>query len=288
MTPLRQRMSEDMQIRNLSPHTQRAYITAVAQFARHFGKSPTALGPEHVRAYQLHLLAHKRSRSTMIITVSALRFLYRVTLGHAWALERIPYPHRPKQLPVILSPHEVARLLAATPGLKHHALLATTYAAGLRVGEVVGLRVSDIDSQRMVLRIRQGKGRKDRYVMLSPRLLEILRTYWRATRPREWLFPGHPATKPMATRSVNRLCWKAVRRARLTKRVTVHTLRHSFATHLLEAGIDVRTIQFLLGHRSLKTTAGYLHLALQTIQATPSPLDLLPTAEEGGLWATPR
>jgi site-specific recombinase XerD len=158
--------------------------------------------------------------------------------------------------------------------------LATTYAAGLRVSEVVGLKVSDIDSQRMVIRVCQGKGRKDRYVMLSPRLLEILRTYWRAKRPSAWLFPGQPATKPLVTRSVNRVCRQAVQQAGLTKPATVHTLRHSFATHLLEAGVDVRTIQLLLGHRSLKTTAGYMHLSSQKLHATPSPLDLLPTGEE--------
>lgn len=280
MTPLRQRMSEDMQIRDLSPHTQRAYLTAVAQFAQHFGKSPAELGPEHVRTYQLHLLAQQRSRSAFIITVSALRFLYHVTLERDWGLKRIPYPHQPKKLPIVLSPGEVAQLLAATPGIKPHALLATTYAAGLRVSEVVGLRVSDIDSQRMVIRVRQGKGRKDRYVMLSPRLLGILRTYWRAKRPADWLFPGNPRTKPMVTRSANRVCREAVLRAGLTKQASVHTLRHSFATHLLEAGVDVRTIQLLLGHRSLKTTAGYMHLAPHKLQATPSPLDLLPTGEE--------
>ena len=280
MTPLRQRMCEEMQIRNLSPATQRTYLTAVTQFAQHFGQSPAELGPDQIRAYQLHLLAQQRSISTVTITVCALRFLYQVTLHQDWAVEAIPYPRQPKQLPIVLSLAEVAQLLAATPGIKPHALLATTYAAGLRVSEVVHLKVRDIDSQRMVIRVHQGKGRKDRYVMLSPRLLEILRTYWRAKRPTEWLFPGNPYTKPMATRSVNRVCGQAVHRAGLTKPVTVHTLRHSFATHLLEAGVDVRTIQLLLGHRSLRTTAGYLHVALHKVQTTPSPLDLLPTAED--------
>ncbi len=227
MTPLRQRMSEDMQIRDLSPHTQRAYLSAVAQFAQHFGQSPAALGPAQVRTYQLHLLAQQRSRSAFIITVSALRFLYQVTLEQDWALKRIPYPHQPQKLPIVLSPGEVVQLLAATPGIKQHALLATTYAAGLRVSEVVGLKVSDIDSQRMVIRVCQGKGRKDRYVMLSPRLLEILRTYWRAKRPSAWLFPGQPATTPLVTRSVNRVCRQAVQQAGLTKPATVHTLRHA-------------------------------------------------------------
>jgi site-specific recombinase XerD len=280
MTPLRQRMCEEMQIRNLSPATQRTYLTAVTQFAQHFGQSPAELGPDQIRAYQLHLLAQQRSISTLTITVCALRFLYQVTLGQDWAVEAIPYPRQPKQLPIVLSLAEVAQLLAATPGIKQQALLATTYAAGLRVSEVVHLKVSDIDSQRMVIRVHQGKGRKDRYVMLSPRLLEILRTYWRTKRPTEWLFPGNPCTKPMVTRSVNRVCGQAVHRAGLTKPVTVHTLRHSFATHLLEAGVDVRTIQLLLGHRSLRTTAGYLHVALHKVQTTPSPLDLLPTEED--------
>ncbi len=280
MTPLRQRMCEEMQIRNLSPDTQRTYLTAVRQFAQYFGQSPAELGPDQIRAYQLHLLAQQRSISTVTITVCALRFLYQVTLHQDWAVEAIPYPRQPKQLPIVLSLTEVAQLLAATAGIKPHALLATTYAAGLRVSEVVHLKVSDIDSQRMVIRVHQGKGRTDRYVMLSPRLLEILRTYWRAKRPTEWLFPGNPYTKPMATRRVNRVCGQAVHRAGLTKPVTVHTLRHSFATHLLEAGVDVRTIQLLLGHRSLRTTAGYLHVALHKVQTTPSPLDLLPTAED--------
>jgi len=280
MTPLRQRMCEEMQIRNLSPATQRTYLTAVTQFAQHFGQSPAELGPDQIRTYQLHLLAQQRSHSTLTITVCALRFLYQVTLGQDWAVKALPYPRRPKLLPVVLSPAEVAQLLAATPGIKPHALLATTYAAGLRVSEVVRLKVPDIDSQRMVIRVQQGKGRKDRYVMLSPRLLEILRTYWRAKRPADWLFPGQPRTKPLATRSVNRVCRQAVQRAGLTKQATVHTLRHSFATHLLEAGVDVRTIQLLLGHRSLRTTAGYLHIALHQVQATTSPLDLLPTGED--------
>jgi integrase/recombinase XerD len=280
MTPLRRRMSEDMQIRNLSPHTQRAYLTAVAKFAEHFGTSPAKLGPEHVRTYQLYLLEQHQGYSAFRHAVAALRFLYRITLGRAWAVERIPYPRQPKKLPIVLSLREVAQLLAAAPGIKQRALLATTYAAGLRVSEVVRLKVRDIDSQRMVIRVEQGKGQKDRYLMLSPRLLELLRTYWRAKRPGEWLFPGNPRTKPMGPRSANRVCREAVQRSGLTKPATVHTLRHSFATHLLEAGVDVRTIQVLLGHRSLRTTAGYLHLAPQTLQTTPSPFDLLPTAEE--------
>ena len=280
MTPLRQRMCEEMQIRNLSPATQRTYLTAVTQFAQHFGQSPAELGPAEVWTYQLHLLAQQRSISTLTITVCALRFLYHVTLHQDWAVEAIPYPRQPKQLPIVLSLAEVAQLLAATAGIKPHALLATTYAAGLRVSEVVHLKVRDIDSQQMVIRVHQGKGRTDRCVMLSPRLLEILRTYWRAKRPTAWLFPGNPCTKPMVTRSVNRVCGQAVHQAGLTKPITVHTLRHSFATHLLEAGVDVRTIQLLLGHRSLRTTAGYSHVALHKVQTTPSPLDLLPTAED--------
>jgi site-specific recombinase XerD len=281
MTPLRQRMREDMQLRNLSPHTQRAYLSAVAHFAQYFKKSPALLGPEHIRTYQLHLLAQQRSTSSLIITVSALRFLYRITLATAWTPEQIPYPQRAQKLPVVLSLAEVAQFLAAAPGLKYQAVLTTAYAAGLRISELRVLRIEDIDSQRMVIRIRQGKGAKDRYVMLSPRLLALLRTYWKTLRPKEWLFPGRFGTEPLDVRSLNGACRKAAHCAGLTKPVRIHTLRHSFATHLLEAGVDIRTIQFLLGHRHLKTTARYLHIAPPGLLTTPSPLDLLPPVNVG-------
>jgi site-specific recombinase XerD len=276
MTPLRRRMIEDMQLRNFSPHTIRAYVDRIAQFARHFGKSPALLGPAEVRSYLVHLVQQRRvSWSHYNQTVAALRFLYRVTLGREEALPRIPCPRQPKRLPVVLSPEEVIRFFRAVPGLKHRALLMTAYAAGLRISEVVALRVEDIDSHRMVIRVRQGKGRKDRYVMLSTRLLEILRHYWKAARPSDWLFPGQIPGRPITVGSVHGICAEASRAADLGKHVTVHTLRHSFATHLLEAGTDIRTIQLLLGHRNLKSTALYTHVAPAALEATQSPLDRL-------------
>ena len=275
MTPLRQRMTEDMQIRQLSPHTQRAYLAAVARFAKYFGRSPADLGPADIRAYQLHLVAQGVGHSNFAITVCALRFLYTITLGKEWRVEDIPHARRPERLPVVLSPAEVTQLLAAVPSLKHRTALTIVYAAGLRVSEVVALKVTDIDSQRMVIRVVQGKGRKDRYVMLSPRLLTLLREYWKAARPQEWLFPGRVPRQPLRAKSVQVACGDARKAAGFTKPVTVHTLRHSFATHLLEAGTNVRTIQLLLGHRSLATTARYTQVSPQVLHATPSPLDLL-------------
>lgn len=282
MTPLRQRMLEDLRLRNLSPRTAKLYLHAVAQFAKHFGRSPDQLGPEHVRAYQLHLLAKPVAYSTLAIVVSALRFFYHVTLQQPWSIEMIPYPRRDRQLPEILSLAEVSAFLDTIPNLKHRAVLMTAYAAGLRVSEVAALRVTDVDSQRMVIRVQQGKGRKDRYVMLSPRLLEVLRTYWRLIRSRDWLFPGREPGDHLSVRSVQHACQHAWRESGLSKRVTVHTLRHSFATHLLEAGTDVRTIQLLLGHRSLNTTARYTHVATSSVCATPSPLDLLERVSHAG------
>jgi integrase/recombinase XerD len=275
MTPLRQRMSEDMQLRHFSPRTQEAYLAAVARFAQHFGRSPAQLGPDHIRQYHLFLLSHHRSRSVLMLTGAALRFVYTVTLRRPWSVERLPYPRRQRTLPVVLSRAEVARFLAAIAGLKHRALLTTIYAAGLRVSEVVTLKVRDIDSQRMVIRVCQGKGAKDRYVVLSPRLLTLLRTYWKAHRPTEWLFPGRIPGNPLTTRQVMRICHEVRQQAGLTKAVSPHTLRHSFATHLLEAGTDLRSIQLLLGHRSLSTTARYLHISPQLGLAVQSPLELL-------------
>jgi site-specific recombinase XerD len=268
-------MSEDMQLRHFSPRTQEAYLAAVARFAKHFGRSPTELGPEHIRQYHLSLLSRHASRSVLVITVAALRFIYTVTLRRPWGVERLPYPRPHRSLPVVLSRAEVARFLAASVGLKHRALLTTVYAAGLRVSEVVALKVSDIDSQRMVIRVRQGKGAKDRYVVLSPRLLPLLRTYWTTCHPTEWLFPGRVPGHPLTTRQVTRICQEVRQRAGLTKAVSAHTLRHSFATHLLEAGTDLRSIQLLLGHRSLATTARYLHVSPQLGLTVQSPLDLL-------------
>ena len=278
MTPLRQRMVEDMQIRNLSPHTQRSYVEHVARFARHFGRSPALLGPEEIRAYQVYLTNEKQlAPASIVITVAALRFLYRVTLQKTWSVEAaIPAPKVPQTLPVVLSRAEVVQFLDCVAAPKHRTILTTCYAAGLRISEAVRLTPPTIDSQRMVLRVEQGKGQKDRYVMLSPKLLQILRDWWRVSRSRPWLFPGDRPGEPITTRAVNRACRKAHRRCGIPKPITPHSLRHAFAVHLLEAGTDVRTIQLLLGHRSLATTARYLAIATTRVCATASPLDLLP------------
>jgi site-specific recombinase XerD len=269
-------MIDDMQLRNFAPGTIAVYVNSVARFALHFGTSPHLLGPEDVRAYLLHLVQQRRiSWSYYNQNLQALRFLYNVTLGRDWVLQHIACPKQPKRLPVVLSPDELTRFFAAIGSLRYRAVLMTAYAAGLRVSEVVALRVEDIDSQRMVLRVRQGKGRKDRYVMLSPRLLALLREYWRAARPAEWLFPGDIPGQHLTASTVHRVCVQAARDAGLGKHVTVHTLRHSFATHLLEAGTDIRTIQVLLGHRNLKTTAIYTHVSPLAVEATRSPLDQL-------------
>ena len=278
MTPLRQRMLEDMRVRNLSPNTQRAYLESVARFARHCGRSPADLGPDDIRTYQVYLVEERQlAPSSLAIAVCALRFLYKVTLKQPWAFdELIPAPKKPRRLPIVLSPDEVVQFLAAVPDPKHRAILTTCYATGLRVSEVVRLRPRDIDSRRMVIRVEQGKGQRDRYVMLSPTLLALLRDWWRVHRPTAWLFPGEPRDQPITSHAVREACQRAHRRSRLTKPVTPHSLRHAFSVHLLEAGTDVRTIQLLLGHRSLETTARYLRIATTTVCATTSPLDLLP------------
>ena len=280
MTPLRLRMTEDMQVRHFSPRTQSAYLGQVSLFARHFGQSPALLGPEQIRDYQLFLTNHRKmAPSSIRVAVAALRFLYQVTLKRGWDIQQaIPAPKQPRKLPVVASPEEVLRFLDCAPGLKHRAVLTTCYAAGVRVSEAVSLRPADIDSRRKVIRVHQGKGRKDRYVMLSPRLLAVLRDYWQTLRPasRQWLFPGPSPACHLSTHAVVRACHKALRLSRLSKPLTPHSLRHCFAVHLLEAGTDVRTIQLLLGHRSLSTTARYLHLAACKVSTTTSPLDLLP------------
>jgi integrase/recombinase XerD len=276
MTPLRQRMIEDMQVRNLAAHTQRAYLQQISQFARHFGKSPEVLGPAEIRAYQLHLTQRRLSASSISVAVAAIRFLYKVTLGREWSVDEIiPTCRRPQKLPVVLSPDEVARFLDAVDSRKHRAILTLCYAAGLRISEAVRLTPAVIDSQRMVIRVEEGKGRKDRYVMLSPRLLEVLRAYWRGARPETLLFPGDIPGQPISTSAVQFACNKAQRRAGIAKTVTPHCLRHAFAVHLLESGTDLRTIQLLLGHRNLSTTSRYLRLATNKVCATASPLDVL-------------
>jgi integrase/recombinase XerD len=274
-TPLRQRMIEDMKVRNLSPRTQRCYVHAVAKFAQHFNQSPNRLGLAEIRIYQVHLTSIGTSWAGFNVAVCALRFFYSVTLGRTAMVERIPYARKRRQLPVILSADEVARFLAAVPSLKHRTALMTAYAAGLRVSEVVQLKIADIDSSRMLIRVEQGKGSRDRYVMLSPQLLVVLRAYWRETRSGHWLFPGHDKSRPLDASVLQWACRNARARAKLGKPVTVHTLRHSFATHLLEAGTDIRTIQVLLGHRDLSTTARYTQVAATTIGNITSPFDQL-------------
>jgi site-specific recombinase XerD len=275
MSPLRRRMIEDMTVRNLSPATQRSYLHAVTKFSRHFSRPPDRLGLEDVRAFQVHLVSTGISWPALNQTVCALRFFYGVTLGQGEIPERIPYAREPRKLPVVLNADEVVRFLEAVPSLKTRAALTTAYAAGLRASETVSLKVADIDSVRMVIRIEQGKGGKDRTVMLSAQLLGILRTYWRLARPKHWLFPGRDDTKPIDVQGLHAACRSACAAAGLAKRVTVHTLRHSFATHLLENGTDIRIIQVLLGHANLSSTARYTRVSNGLIRRTESPLDRL-------------
>lgn len=275
MSPLRRRMIDDMTIRNLSPATQRSYLHAVTKFSRYFGRSPEQLDLKDVRAFQVHLVATGISWPALNQTVCALRFFYGVTLGHAEIPERIPYAREPRKLPVVLSADEVVRFLEAVPSLKTRAALTTAYAAGLRASEAVGIRLADIDAGRMVIRVEHGKGGKDRYVMLSVQLLGILRTYWRLARPTHWLFPGRDESKPIDVQVLHAACRSACAAAGLAKRVTVHTLRHSFATHLLESGTDIRIIQVLLGHSNLSSTARYTQVSNELIRRTESPLDRL-------------
>jgi site-specific recombinase XerD len=276
MTPLRQRLIDDLRIRNYAPRTITTYVTAVAHFARHFRRSPDRLDAEHVRQYQLHLLAQRASWSRFNQAVAALRFLYRVTLQRPELLPLLPYGKKPRSLPAVLSPDEVARLFDAVADPWDRLLLQTAYACGLRVSEVVRLQVTDIDSPRMLLHIRGAKGRKDRLVTLSVVLLELLRAYWRQYRPRLWLFPGQRPGRPRSIGQVQRICRRAVRAAGITKRASMHTLRHSYATHLLEGGCDLATLQKLLGHNQLSTTVRYTHVQQSHLQQFRSPLDTLP------------
>jgi len=278
MSALRRRMIDDMTLRNLSPATQRSYLHAVTKFSRHFGCPPDRLGLEDVRAFQVHLVSQGISWPALNQIVCALRFFFGVTLDRAEIPERIVCARTPRKLPSILSADEVVRFLEAVPSLKTRVALTTAYAAGLRASEAVSLQVADIDSRRMVLQVRHGKGAKDRTVMLSAALLAILRSYWRLARPTPWLFPGRSPDKPIDVQVLHAACRSATKAAGLTKRVSVHTLRHSFATHLLESGTDIRIIQVLLGHSNLSTTARYNHVATTTIAMTQSPLDRLDLA----------
>jgi site-specific recombinase XerD len=270
-------MLEDMQLRNLTPETQRNYIHHVAGFAKYFGKSPELLDLEAVRQYQLYLLNERKlSPETINQYISAVQFLYLTTLEMPWTTEYFPRVRRAHKLPVVLSQEEVLAFFDHIPSLKYRAALMISYGAGLRVSEVVALHVADIDSQRMLLRVQQGKGRKDRYAMLSPRLLDVLRRYFRAIRPPgNYLFPSWRKEYHLSTASLQLACREAALRAGIRKRVTVHTLRHSFATHLLENGTDIRIIQVLLGHSQIDTTARYAAVSPQVVAATVSPLDAM-------------
>jgi integrase/recombinase XerD len=275
MSPLRRRMIEDMTVRHFAADTQRNYLRAVKNLAIFLGRSPDTATAEDLRLFQLHLTeAHVRP-PTINGTVTALRFFFSVTVDRSDVTKPLTFVAEPRKIPVILSPEEVARFLEAAPGPKYKAALSAAYGAGLRVSEVVALKVPDIDSKRMLLRIEQGKGRKDRFAMLSPQLLELLRDWWRIARPQVWLFPGQNPVNHLTTRQLNRAVHAAAHTAEITKRVTPHTLRHSFATHLLEKSIDIRVIQVLLGHAKLDTTALYTRVATNTIRAVTSPLDRL-------------
>jgi integrase/recombinase XerD len=266
-------MIEDMTIRKFAPKTQHDYVQRIKNFTAFLGRSPDTASFEDVRRYQLPLAGSGVGVPTLNQTVATLRFFFRITLKRHNIVEYTTFIHEPRKLPMVLSPEEVARLLNAAPGLKYKAALSVAYGAGLRAAEVVSLKICSIDSRRMIIRVEQGKGRKDRNVMLSASLLELLRTWWRAARPQGWLFPGRDRVQPITTRQLNRACHAAAQMAEIDKRVSLHTLRHSFATHLLEQNVDVRVIQVLLGHAKLDTTALYTRVATKTIQQVMSPLE---------------
>lgn len=277
-TALRQRMEQDLQIRNYAPKTIRCYLDCVAAFAKYFKTSPDRLGSDHIRTYQLYLVQERGvSWSLFNQTVCALRFFYETTLGQPAMISQIPYPRRQHKLPTILSHADVTALLAAPRSLKHRAILSTFYDTGVRLGELCQLRLSDIDSDRQVIRIHQAKGNRDRQVRLSAQLLDLLRQYWKAFQPQEWLFIGRWRDQAITEAGVYTICHEAGKAAQLEVSVSPHLLRHAFATHQLEAGVDLRRIQYLLGHRSLSTTSLYLHVATTTLQDIPSPLERLGT-----------
>lgn len=284
VSPLRQRMLEDMRMRRLAPKTQTAYIRAVRRFAAYLGRPPDTATVEDLRNFQLHLVDQGTSPTTLNATITGLKFFCEITLDHAELTARMQPVHVPRTLPVVLSREEVARLIAAAPNLKHQTALSLAYGTGLRASEVVSLKVGDIDSQRMTLRVEQGKGSKDRYAMLSPVLLERLRVWWRVARAQGkmleggWLFPGMNPVDPLTTRQLNRAIHMAAESAHIDKRVSMHTLRHSFATHLLEQKVDIRVIQVLLGHKKLETTAMYAQVATDVLREVVSPLEQLSTA----------
>ena len=285
ISPLRKRMLEDMSLRKLAPKTQSNYLRAVINLTCFLGRSPDTATAEDLRRYQLHLVETGTSSILLNGTITALRFFFGVTLDHAEVVAKMSSVREPRKLPVVLSREEVARLIEAAGTPKYQAALSVAYGAGLRASEVVALKVVDIDSTRMTLRIEQGKGHKDRYAMLSPVLLEHLRTWWRAGRAQGkmldggWLFPGQNPVNPMSTRQLNRICHLAAAAAEIDKRVSMHTLRHSYATHLLEQKVDIRVIQVLLGHKRLETTALYAQVATDLLREVTSPLELLRTPD---------
>lgn len=278
---LRQRMVQDMRLRNLAPKTQQEYLRWTIKFASHYGKSPADLESEDIRNWLVHLVeVEKKSISTYGVAAAALRFLYAQTLHRQWVLPYIALPKREKRLPDILSQSEMVSFLEVELTLKERVLLSAIYAGGLRNTEACRLKVTDIDSQRMVLKIVQGKGRKDRYIALSARLLEELRSYWKASRPSTWLFPNKDGSGPITAGAVRAICARAAKAAGLTKRVTPRTLRHCFATHQLERGEPLSKIQLAMGHRSIRSTSVYTHIATTTVCAMQSPLDRLPRLPE--------
>jgi site-specific recombinase XerD len=275
ISPLRQRMIEDMTARHFAEKAQTDYIRYVKSFAAFLGRSPDTAGAEDLRLFQQHMTKTHVSPGVINATVVALRFFFKVTLERDDLVRRLTLVREPRRVPIVLSPEEVARLLTAAPGVKYRAALGVAYGAGLRVSEVVALKVTDIDRERMLLRVEQGKGQKDRFVMLSPQLLELLRDWRQVAQPRGWLFPGLDPVNPMSARQLCRAVSAAARAAGIAKRVSPHTLRHSFATHLLEQNVDIRVIQVLLGHAKLETTALYTRVAVNTIRDVTSPLERL-------------
>jgi integrase/recombinase XerD len=283
VSPLRQRMLEDMRMRKLAPKTQQSYIRVVSRFAKYLGRSPDTATAEDLRLYQLHLVDAGTSPITLNATITGLKFLFDVTLGHSDVLAKMQSVRVPHKLPVVLNKQEVARLIACAGNLKHQTALSLAYGTGLRANEVISLKVTDIDSQRMTLRVEQGKGGKDRYAMISPVLLERLRVWWRVARAQGkmlnggWLFPGLDPINPLTARQLNRAIHEAATLAKIDKRVSMHTLRHSFATHLLEQKVDIRVIQVMLGHKKLETTALYTQVATEVLKEVINPLETLPT-----------
>ena len=281
ISPLRQRMIDDMTMRKMAEKTQSQYIRAVKNFSRFYGHSPDGASAEDLRLFQLHMASNGTSSATINVTITGLRFFFEVTLTRGEALSKMSTVHEPRKLPLVLSAGEVAVVINATSSLKYKAAFSVAYGAGLRIGEIARLKVGDIDSQRMLLRVEQGKGDKDRNAMLSPVLLAILRRWWHAGQAERkmlrggWLFPGQDPLNPVSTRQLSRVLSEVLKTAGIKKRVSMHTFRHSFATHLLEQGVDIRVIQVLLGHKKLETTALYSQVATRLLNETPSPLDSL-------------